>query len=141
MSNRDKNNSISMTPLSQWHSSAGHRFRAYRMAADVSDLRGSFSSAARSHSSRSSSNSRGGGGGRAAPPGGGGGGEGGGPARVGWFAAEIGLDQVQFGDAAQHLCRERRRSHHVQVVELATRVRPTCRFVDPADFVQGVEPA
>jgi hypothetical protein len=127
MSNRDKNNSISMTPLSQWHSSAGHRFRAYRMAADVSDLRGSFSSAARSHSSRSSSNSRA----RLSHR----------PARVGWFAAEIGLDQVQFGDAAQHLCRERRRSHHVQVVELATRVRPTCRFVDPADFVQGVEPA
>jgi hypothetical protein len=27
----------------------------------------------------------------------------------------------------------------VQVVELSTRVRPTCRFVDAAALVQGVE--
>jgi hypothetical protein len=28
---------------------------------------------------------------------------------------------------------------HVQVVELAARVRPTCRFVDAASVAQGVE--
>ncbi len=61
------------------------------------------------------------------------------PTLVRWFAADIGLDQIQFGDAAQRLCRQRRWSRHVQVVEFAARVRPTCRFVNAAIFVQGVE--
>jgi hypothetical protein len=46
--------SIAMAPSSQQRTKAGHRLRAYMIAAEGSDLRDSLSSAARSERSRSS---------------------------------------------------------------------------------------
>jgi len=45
------------------------------------------------------------------------------------FAAYLNLDHIQLGDPAQGLSRDGRRSGRMQIVELATRMRPTCRFL------------
>lgn len=63
----------------------GPQVQGVLMAADLSDLRESFSDAARSHSSSLASN------GRARLPHG--------PALVGWLGVDLGLNQIQFGVA------------------------------------------
>ena len=58
---------------------------------------------------------------------------------VGRLALDLGLDDVQLGDPPQRFGRQGRRSCLMQVVELASRVRPAGDFQDTAVVEQRVE--